>query len=47
MSCVTDNHNNMCHICAKDFFFLDLNFNYAVIDKISKIAPNFTYSQTS
>ena len=39
-----DNHNYMCHICAKGF--LDSNFNYKVIDKISllhEIAPNFTY----
>ena len=44
MLCVADNHNNMCHLCAKGF--LDLNFNQAVIDKISnfhEIAPNFTY----
>ena len=24
MLCAADNHNNMCHICAKEF--LDLNF---------------------
>ena len=39
---VEDNHNHMCHICAKGF--LDSNFNQAVIDKISifhEIAPNF------
>ena len=43
-----DNHNYMCHICAKGF--LDSNFNQAVIDKISNfqdIDPNFTYSQKS
>ena len=31
--CAADNHNNMCHTCAKEF--LDSNFNWAVIDKIS------------
>ena len=25
MLCAADNHNNMCHICAKGF--LDSNFN--------------------
>ena len=48
MWCTTDNHNYMRHICAKGF--LDLNFNWAVIDKISnfhKIYPNFTFSQKS
>ena len=42
----SDNHNNMCHICAKEL--LDSNFNEAVICKISifnEIDPNFTYSQ--
>ena len=46
MWCAADNHNCMCHICAKGY--LDSNFNKAVIDKISnfhEIAPNFTYSQ--
>ena len=33
MCCAADNHNNMCHTCAKEF--LDSNFNQAVIDKIS------------
>ena len=36
------------HVCAKGF--LDLNFNKAVIQKISifhEIAPKFTYSQKS
>ena len=40
-----DNHNYMCHICAKEF--LDSSFTNAVVDKISdfhEIAPNFTYS---
>ena len=48
MRCAVGNHNYMCHICAKGF--LDLNLNYAVIDKISnfqEIVPNFTYSQKS
>ena len=39
-----DNHNCMCHICAKGF--LDLNFNEAVIEKISKfreIAPKMSH----
>ena len=31
MWCATDNHNYMCHICAKEL--LDSNFNLAVIDK--------------
>ena len=36
----------MSHVCAKGF--LNSNFNYTVIDKISnfqKFAPNFIYSQ--
>ena len=44
MRCAADNHNFMCHICAKGF--LNSNFNEAVIDKISifqKTAPNFTF----
>ena len=48
MHCAADNHNYMCHKCAKEF--LDSNFNWAVIDKIlnfHEIAPNFTYSQKS
>ena len=46
MWCASDDHNNVCHICAKEL--LDSNFNEAVIVKISsfnEIAPNFTYSQ--
>ena len=46
MWCASENHNNMCHICAKEN--LDLNFILAVIYKISifnEIAPNFTNSQ--
>ena len=46
MYCAVDNHNYMCHTCAKEFS--DSNFNQAVIDKISnfhEIAPNSTYSQ--
>ena len=31
MCCAADNHNYMCHICAREF--LDSNFNQAVIDK--------------
>ena len=48
MCCATDNHNHICHTCAKEL--LDSNFNYAVIDKIwnfNEIAPNSTYSQKS
>ena len=48
MWCVSDIHNDMCHIWAKEF--LDLDINQAVIYKISifnEIAPNFTYSQKS
>ena len=44
--CVTHNCDYVCHTCAKDF--LDSNFSWAVIDKISnfhEIAPNFTCSQ--
>ena len=44
MWCAAGNHNYMSHVCAKGF--LDLNFNQAVIDKISnllEIAQNFTY----
>ena len=33
MCCAADNHNYMCHTCAKEFS--DSNFNEAVIDKIS------------
>ena len=46
--CAPDNHNNICHTCAKEI--LNSSFNYAVIDKISNfhdIAPNFTFSQIS
>ena len=46
MWCAADNHNYLCHICAKEFS--NLNFNKAVIDKISilhEITPNFTHSQ--
>ena len=41
MCYAADNHNYMCHTCAKEFS--DSNFNSAVIDKISnfhEIAPN-------
>ena len=44
----SDNHNNMCHICAKEL--LDSNFNQSIIYKITiltKLPPNFTYSQKS
>ena len=43
-----DNDNYMCHICAKGLF--ELNFDYAVIDKISnfhEIIPILTYPQKS
>ena len=46
--CAADNHNYMCHTCAKEF--LDSNFSLAVIDKISNfhvIAPNSTNSHKS
>ena len=46
MRCATDNHNNMCHTCAKGL--LNSNFNQAVIYKISsfhEIAPNFTFTK--
>ena len=33
MLCAADNHNYMCHICAKGF--LDSDFNEALINKIS------------
>ena len=45
MCCAADNHNYMCHSCAKEF--LDSNLNEAVNDKISnfhEIAQNSTYS---
>ena len=49
--CAEDNHSFILHIsCISAKGFLDSNFNSAVIDKISifhKIAPNFTYKQTS
>ena len=48
MCCALDNHNFMCHTCAKEF--LNSSFNYEVIDKISNfhdIAPNFPFSQIS
>ena len=44
----SDNHNNICHMCAKEL--LDSNFNLADIYKLSifnEIAPNFPYSQKS
>ena len=48
MCCTADNHDYMCHTCAKEFS--DSNFNKAVIDKIlnfHEIAPNSTYSHKS
>ena len=33
MCCASDNHNYMCHTCAKEI--LNSNFSEAVIDKIS------------
>ena len=48
MCCTADNHNYMCHTCAKEF--LNSNLNWVVIDKISnfhEIAPNSTYSHKS
>ena len=42
MCCAADNHNYMCHTCAKEFS--DSNFNQAVTDKILnflEIAPKF------
>ena len=44
MCCAADNHNYMCHTCAKEF--LDSKLNKAVIDNISnfhKIGPDSTY----
>ena len=47
MLSASNNHNFMCHICAKGL--LASNFNEVIIYKISKnvheITPNFTYSQ--
>ena len=36
-----DNHNRMCHICAKEVLYSD--FNYALLDKmsISKLSISF------
>ena len=48
MCCASDNHNYMCHTCAKEFW--NSNFNEAVIDKISNfhdIVPNFTFLSKS
>ena len=49
MCCASDNHNYMCHTCAKEFS--NLSFNKAVIDKnisiFHDIAPNFTFSHKS
>ena len=48
MCFASDNHNYMCHTCAKEF--LNSNFNKAVIDKIPNfhnIAPNLVFSQKS
>ena len=48
MCCASDNHNYMCHTCAKEFS--NSSFNEAVIDKISnfhEIAPNSIYSHQS
>ena len=46
MWCVVDNHNFICHICAKGF--VDCNFSYISqnISIFREIAPNFTYSET-
>ena len=46
MWCAAGNHSYLSHIGTEEF--LNSNFNYAVIDKISnfqEIASNFTYSQ--
>ena len=48
MCCASDNHNYMCHTCAKEFS--NSSFKEAVIDKISnfhKIAPNSIFSHKS
>ena len=42
MGCASDNHNYMCHTCAKEFS--NLSFNLAVIDKninFSRYCPKF------
>ena len=47
MWCASDNHNNMCHVYAKEL--LDLSFDLAIIYKISifnEIAQNFTVEVT-
>ena len=36
--CAADNDNYMCRVCAKGF--LNLNFNWAVIDKNIKFSQN-------
>ena len=47
MLSATNNHNFMCHVCAKGL--LASNVNEVIIYKISnnfyEITPNFTYSQ--
>ena len=44
MWCASDNHNNMCHICAKEL--LDSNFNQAVFNKISIFNESAPISHT-
>ena len=41
MWCATDNHNNMCPICAK--VLLDSNFNQAVIYKLEFFRPTASF----
>ena len=49
MCCASDNHNYMCHTCAKEF--LDSNLNGAVIDKLQyqifTILPQISHFHTN
>ena len=43
--CVSDNHNNMCNIRAKELFDSTFKQLFTKYQFFNEIAPNFTYSQ--
>ena len=49
MCCALDNHNYMCHTCAKDFFKIRALIKQLLTkyQNFHDIAPNFTFSQIS
>ena len=46
MCCASDNHNYLCHTCAKEFLKFELQLSsFDEISNFHDIAPNFTFSQ--